>query len=335
MSLLLWLRAWLLGALFFFHPSALAEWYSDTQGIMGTTVSVTLWSEDAEQAHAAIDAVMSDMRGVDARLSPYKEDSDISLLNRSAATKAQPLSDELTLLLSTALHYSRVSGGAFDVSFAALGQRFDYRRGVQPSASEREAAAALINYRHLDFKPERQTLRFEQAGMAIDLGGIAKGYAVDRAIQILKERGVSSASVSAGGDSRLLGDRRGRPWIVGIKHPRPGPNDEEAVIKLPLNDVAISTSGDYERYFIDDAGERVHHIINPGSGKSANELMSVTILGPQGIDTDALSTSVFVLGAERGLKLVHSLEGFDAIVIDRQGKVHFSAGLEAGNQAAK
>ena len=153
---------------------------------------------------------------------------------------------------------------------------------------------------------------------------------MDRAIAILEQYEVRHASVSAGGDSRLLGNRHGRPWVIGVKHPRPAVGDREAVIRLPLSDTAVSTSGDYERYFIDDeTGERIHHILQPRTGKSASEVMSVTVLGRRGVYTDPLSTTVFVLGVEKGLGLVNGLNGFDAIIIDSRGKVHYSEGLTA------
>jgi len=162
-----------------------------------------------------------------------------------------------------------------------------------------------------------------RSGMRIDLGGIAKGYAVDQSIVLLKGLGIKHAMVSAGGDSRLLGDKHGRDWLVGIRHPR---KEQVAAIKLPLADIAVSTSGDYERFFISD-GIRHHHIINPKTGDSARELMSVTIIGPKGVMTDALSTTVFVLGVSKGLSLIESLPDYSAIIIDAQFKTHYSSDL--------
>ncbi len=144
--------------------------------------------------------------------------------------------------------------------------------------------------------PEASTVRFSREGVRIDLGGIAKGYAVDRAIGILESRGIAHASVTAGGDTRIIGDRFGRPWIVGIRHPD---DAGRVVVRMPIVDAAISTSGDYERYF-DEDGERYHHIIDPKTGRSAGEVRSVTLIGPDATTTDGLSTSVFVLGPERG-----------------------------------
>ena len=164
--------------------------------------------------------------------------------------------------------------------------------------------------------------------MRIDLGGIAKGYAVDNCIAILQGLGIRNALVTAGGDSRLIGDRWGRPWTIGIRDPR---RENGVIALLPLVDVAVSTSGDYERYF-EENGIRYHHIIDPKSGDSARELQSVTIIGPDATTTDALSTSVFVLGLAKGLELVNRLPNIDAILVDSAGSMHYSEGLESAKK---
>jgi thiamine biosynthesis lipoprotein len=161
--------------------------------------------------------------------------------------------------------------------------------------------------------------------MCIDLGGFAKGHAVDRATAILRQRGIAHANVSAGGDSRVIGDRRGRPWTIGVRDPRhPG----AVVALLPLEDTSISTSGDYERYF-DEGGVRFHHLIDPATGHSPSSLHSVTILAEDGLTTEALSKSVFVLGVDKGMRLIESQQDVDAVVIDADGKLHYSSGLLA------
>lgn len=305
-----------------------AAWYKDDQAIMGTQVSVELWADDSVLAQQAIAAAMAEMRRIDALMSPYKVASEVSRINRNAASRPQPLSAELYALIDKALFYSRISDGAFDISFAALGNRYQYRSGEMPSDRERSELQGQINYQRLKLDPERRTLSFLEAGMAIDLGGIAKGYAVDNAIQILQNRGIVAAVVSAGGDSRVLGDRGGRPWVIGIKHPR---DSALQVVKIPLTDTALSTSGDYERFFIKD-GVRYHHILDPKSGVSASLVQSVSILAPLAVDSDALSTTVFVLGVKPGLALVNRLPSIDAIIIDAQGRLHYSDGLLRPNK---
>jgi thiamine biosynthesis lipoprotein len=168
--------------------------------------------------------------------------------------------------------------------------------------------------------------------MRIDLGGFAKGHAVDNAAAILRRRGIAHAMVSAGGDSRVIGDRRGRPWTIGIRDPRGGSGDVVAV--LPLEDVSISTSGDYERYFEAD-GVRFHHLIDPATGRSPSGIQSVTILADDGLTSEALSKIVFVLGVARGMALVESQQGVDAVVVDAAGALHFSSGLLAAPAPGK
>ena len=300
-----------------------ADWHSDSAAIMGTRISVSLWHEDQAQADILIEQVMAEMRRIDKAFSPYKDQSELSQLNRQAAAgETVTVSEEMARLLDKSLYYGRLSDGAFDITFASVGRYYDYRAGETPSESQREALLPAIDYRHVQL--QNRQVRYQHPAVYIDLGGIAKGYAVDRAINLLAQAGVKNASVSAGGDSRLLGDRRGRPWLVGIKQPR---GSEGVAISLPLENTAFSTSGDYERYFIDDKGEWVHHIINPRTGKSAEGIASVSILGPHTFDTDALSTTVFVLGVEKGLTLINQLPDFDAVIITRSGKVHYSDGL--------
>lgn len=290
---------------------------------MGTAIQVDLWADTATQAQDAVDAVMAEMHRIDHAMSPHRPDSELSRINRDAAFVAVPLSPEMERLIARALEFSEISDGAFDISYAAAGQLYDYRAGVAPDASTLRTACALVNHRHLLLDRHAGTLRLGQPGMRIDLGGFAKGHAVDCASRILERMGIRHAMVAAGGDSRLLGDKRGRPWNMAIRDPRrPG----EVVAVLPLQDVSVSTSGDYERYFERD-GVRHHHVLDPRTGESPRSIRSVTILADDGLTTEALSKTVFVLGLTRGLALVESLPGVDAVVVDAEGTLHFSSGL--------
>lgn len=327
------MRWWVVSWLLLLSLPLAADWHSDSQDIMGTRVSVNLWHADAAQGQAAVAAAMAEMRRIDNEYSPYKDTSQLSRANRLApqANAAEPLaiSPELSLLLERSLHYSRLSGGVFDITFASLGRYYDYRGGQKPSIEQQTTLLPAINYELVKLDPVAHTLYFAHPKVYLDLGGIAKGYAVDQAIALVQDFGVRHASISAGGDSRVLGDKRGRPWMVGIKNPRDG---DDVAIMLPLEDAAISTSGDYERYFIDADGARVHHILNPRTGTPAGGIASVTIIGPRGFDTDPLSTAVFVLGVEQGLALIEKLPGFDAVIITSAGKVHYSADLAPPGQ---
>jgi len=300
-----------------------AEWHSREEAIMGTAVRVELWHEDATAARAAMSAVMAEMHRIDASMSPYKPDSELSRINREAAQKPVLISQEMFNLIVRSIDFSKLSGGAFDITFSSVGYLYDYREHVKPTDAQIAKALPGINYRHLQLDAKNRTIHFARPGTRIDLGGIAKGYAVDNSIAILKGRGIKNAIVTAGGDSRLLGDRRGRPWNVGIRDPR---RRGEVAAVLPLADVAISTSGDYERYFEED-GVRYHHIINPKTGKSATGVHSVTVIGPSGVTTEGLTKSVFVKGPKEGMRLIESLKGVDAIIIDDAGRMLYSAGL--------
>jgi thiamine biosynthesis lipoprotein len=307
-----------------------AGWHARDAAIMGTAIHVELWCEDAPRAEAAIDAVMAEMHRIDAVMSTYKDTSELSRINREAARAPVPASAEVFSLLERAAHFSALSHGAFDITYASAGQLYDYRRRVRPDDAALEAARAAIGWRHVLLDRAAQTVRFARDGVRIDLGGFAKGYAVDRGAAILARHGIRHGAVAAGGDSRMLGDRRGRPWMVGVRHPR---RAGELAALLPLEDVAVSTSGDYERYF-DDGGERVHHLIDPRTGRSPQAVHSVTVIAPDGLTAEALSKTLFVLGPAAGLAIVESLPEVDAVVVDAAGALHCSAGLAGVGAAA-
>jgi len=299
------------------------KWMSREEVIMGTAIRVELWHEQAARGEAALDAVMEEMHRIDRAMSPFKPESELSRINREAARAPVPVSEEMFELLTRSVEFSKLSEGAFDITFASVGCMFDYRNGVKPTEEEIEAALPGFDYRHIRLEREGRTIQFARAGVQIDLGGIAKGHAVDNCVALLQERGVKEALVVAGGDSRVLGDRRGRPWMIGIRDPR---RKDAMVATMPLVDAAISTSGDYERYFEAD-GVRHHHILDPRTGRSATGARSVTIIGPDATTTEGLSKSVFIMGPERGIRFAESLPGIDAVIIDAGGLMHTTAGL--------
>ncbi len=317
-------------ALLFACFSAEAGWHSDTQNIMGTVVNVSLWLDDEVKGEEAVAAVMADMHRIDKQYSPFIPTSELSRVNELApkanAANPLPISAELANILQKAEHYSRLSKGAFDITYASLGRYYDYRKGLKPSDAQFKELLPQINYTFIHLDTKANTVYFDHPKVYIDLGGIAKGFAVDRGAEILRQYGVVHANISAGGDSRVMGDKFGKSWLVGIRNPR-GEDKNAVAITLPLENCAISTSGDYERFFIDKDGQRVHHIVNPRTGKSPNGIMSVSVIGPEGFDTDPLTKTIFIMGHEKGLDLINSLPGFDAVVITDAGKVLYSKGL--------
>jgi FAD:protein FMN transferase len=303
-----------------------AEWVQRvTDGIMGTRITVELWADDKDKADRAIDAVLDEMRHIDDSMSTYKPTSEVSQVNAKAADGPMPISKELFDLLTTAKEYSVITEGAFDITYASVGYMYDFRKRVRPSEGQISKALPAVDYRHVLLDPKKQTVQFSQKGVRIDLGGIAKGYSVDRGIDALKALGFTRAYVSAGGDSRIIGDRFGKPWLVGIRDPRKGAG--EVITRIPLVDAAISTSGDYERFF-DEDGTRYHHIIDPHTGHSASKVRSATIIGPYATRTDGLSKTAFVLGPEKAMEIYNRIDDIDAIIVKLDGTVIYSKGLE-------
>ncbi|MCW8833615.1 MAG: FAD:protein FMN transferase [Colwellia sp.] len=316
-----------------------AQWFTHSFEVMGTLSHVEFWLDEPtasqndsgsvdktngnEKAQALIAQVEQEMFRIDQQMSPYKEQSELSLINREAANRAVTISAELFDLLIVAQHLSKISDGAFDITYASIGYQYNYRDKKRPSQAVISEALPAINYTAITLQKENSTVFFNHQGMKVDLGGIAKGYAVKRCLNLLKKAGVAHALVSAGGDTGLLGDRHGRPWLVGVKHPRA---EHKMAVHIPLENEAISTSGDYERYFIED-GVRYHHIINPKTGDSARKVVSVSVIGKDPTYVDALSTTVFVKGLAEGLALINKLPEYEAIIIDNQQRLHYSKGL--------
>ena len=304
-------------------PIAGAQWHGEAIDLMGTRVSVELWHANEDEARALVERVLEEYRRIDAAMSTYKPDSEISEVNAGAAAGPVHVGAELFALIGRAQALAAASEGAFDITYDSVGYLYDFRARRRPGDAAIEAGLAAVDYRNVALDRDALTIRFRAPGVRINLGGIAKGYAVERGAEILRAAGVEHALLNAGGDTRVLGDRRGQPWIVGIRHPRA---NDAVVTRLPLVDEAISTSGDYERFF-EENGERYHHIINPATGRPTEGILSVTVVGPDATLTDGLSTALFVLGVERGLKTLAEFPGYDAVFIDAAGTLRYSPGL--------
>jgi thiamine biosynthesis lipoprotein len=300
-----------------------AEWRSREDAIMGTRIYVEVWTDDGAKGEAAIDAVMAEMRRIDDLMSHYKPESQLSHINARAAQEPVQVDPELFDLIKLSTHFSELTEGAFDITYASVGHLYDYPHHVHPTEEQIKAALPAVNWRNMLLDPVHHTVRFEHQGMRIDLGGIGKGYAVDRCIAILQARGFQHALVSAGGDSRIIGDRMGRPWFVGIRNPD---DRSKVVTKIPIVNSAMSTSGDYERYF-DEGGIRYHHIIDPRTGHSASKVRSATILGPTATETDGMSKTAFVLGPEKALEIINRMPQYDAVFVTPDGRILYSNGL--------
>lgn len=305
----------LLGAIFYVgrrnHP--IAE-NSGFRPVMGTFAQVTVVAKDTAAARLCIDRAFAAVDHVDQTMSDYSEDSELTRLNKTAFDHEVKVSPELFAVLCAAKHYSQISGGAFDVTVGPEVQlwRTMAQTGIPPTPQQIEQARAKVGYDKLILNPETQTVQFEQEGMRLDLGGIAKGYAIDLAAEAIMQHGALGGMVDIGGDIRCFGldPSGGSEWIIGLQNPR----KETIISKLKLVDYAVATSGDYRRY-AETKGKKQSHILNPATAASADELISVSILAPTAIEADALATAVSVMGRKRGLELIESLDGVEAFVI--------------------
>lgn len=296
---------------------------------MSTTWQVTLpdGGDRAVTAKAAADACFELFRRLDLELSEWKEGSPLSAVNRAAGVAPVAVPDELFGLVTRAIEIGRKTDGTFDVSWAALWGLWDFRAAT-PAVPDRAAISAhraLVDYRRVVLDPAARTIFLPEAGMKLGLGGIAKGYALERAGALLGERGFNDYLLVSGGQVYARGTRGGRPWQVGVRDPRG--EREEIFATLPLADGSLSTSADNESFFVVD-GVRYHHILDPQTGWPATGLRSATVLAADPTLADALSTAVMVLGKERGLAVAVRL-GAEALVVDSQGAFAMTPGLEA------
>ncbi len=296
---------------------------------MATTVVALLPA--GPRAAADAEAVFAVFRDVDARMSEWKDSSPLAAVNRNAGGRPVPVPADLRHLLRRAVDVSRLTGGAFDPTWAALWGLWDFRAAhpTVPDAAAVARRAAAVDWRRLEIDEAAGTVRLAAPGMKVGLGGIAKGYALDRSAEVLRERGVDSFLLLAGGQVYAGGERRGpdgaRAWRVGIRDPRgAGPDDHFA--RVAVRDASVSTSGDYESSFVAD-GVRYHHILDPRTGWPARGLTSATVISPDATLADALSTALMVLGPERGLALARRLPAVEAVLVEPSGRVDQTPGL--------
>ena len=294
---------------------------------MGSELHLTAWTADEAAAVAAFDAVFAEFDRLDGLMSVWREGSDIVRLNAAAGVAPVPVSREVRDVLLDAHRISEWTGGKFDVTFGALSGlwKFDQDQdGTVPARADVLAKLPLIDYEKLIVDENAGTAFLKQKGMRAHLGGIGKGYAVDRGVAILRERGLRDFMIESGGDMYVAGNRGDRPWRVGIRDPR-GPA-ESSFAALDLTDAAMSTSGDYERFFMKD-GKRYHHIIDPDVGEPAQGSRSVTIVATRSVLADGLSTGVFLIGPDKGMALIERLPGLEGVIVTGKNNVLVSSGL--------
>lgn len=312
-----------------YHHPGPVQLDSGYRPVMGTVAHIVAVAPDVPTAQRAIEAGFDTLERIEKMMSDYDPHSELSALNRQAFDKPVAVSEELFEVISAAVEVSRLSQGAFDITIAPVVQlwRRAKQAAVAPTEQELAAAKAKVGWQHLRLDAAHRTVQFAQEGMALDLGGIAKGYAADKAVAAMRAAGATAGLVDIGGDMSCFGkpaDGKNR-WRIGLQDPT---QDDQILLRLELEDNAIATSGDYRRFVILD-GKRYSHIINPASATSAAELCSVSVIAPTGMQADALATAVSVLGEQKGRELVEKLPNVEAILIrsDQPDALIFTSGM--------
>jgi FAD:protein FMN transferase len=299
------------------------ELYKETRVIMGTYVTITLNKGGKSQkdlTRAASDA-FAQITKVDELMSTYKPQSNLSRINQSSGIAPVPADPEVIYNIEKALYVARLTDGAFDVTVGPLvnAWKIGSKDARVPSPDEIKRALSLVGYRNIEIDKKAGTVFIDKRGASIDLGGIAKGYASDRAVSVLRKEGIKGGIVACAGDVKVFGLRPdGTPWTIGIQHPRK--EDGALMAKLTLTDSAVSTSGDYERYFIKD-GVRYCHIMNPKTGYPARGLMSVTVAAKDSWLADSMATGLFVMGPDKAYALALKHPEIEVLMITDAGKV--------------
>ncbi|MFU8805879.1 MAG: FAD:protein FMN transferase [Bradymonadaceae bacterium] len=303
--------------------AASVEVFRREQVLMGTGFEIQVVSTNGAEAAEAIDAALMEVRRVEALLSEWQATSEISAVNDAAGQGPVRVGPELFEVVERALGLAELTGGAFDITFAGCGHLWSVRERRIPKDAEVEACLPWVGPGLVELERENSTIALQSARVRIGIGGIGKGYGVDRAAEVLLAIGVVDFVVNGGGDIRTSGRRIDRPWRVGVAHPR---QPDLIIGMLDVSDAAVVTSGDWERYFEED-GVRYHHILDPRTGRVARSSMAVTVVAENATDADALATGLFVLGPTEGLAIIEALPGVEALIIDPAGRMHPSAGF--------
>ncbi|MFQ5455703.1 MAG: FAD:protein FMN transferase [Nitrospirota bacterium] len=297
--------------------------YKRSQFLMGTIIEITVVSSNEDIANDAMTAAFKEIKRLEGLMSTYLPDSEFSKINNSAGIAPVSVDSEVAELIKTGIEISKLTGGGFNMAIGPAIKLWKITDGEReiPKDEELNQIRDIINYR--DIEIDGNTVYLKKKGMRIDPGGIGKGYASDRAEKVLKEKNITSGIVAVAGDLKLFGSHPdGYSWRIGIRHPR----RDGLLGNIDMTDVAVSTSGDYERYFIKD-GIRYHHILDPDTLRPARRCQSVTIIAKKGILADAMATGIFVLDPDKGMALIENMPDVEGIIVDKDGKIKISSGL--------
>jgi thiamine biosynthesis lipoprotein len=302
--------------------------YRENRIVMDTTCTITVLSPSREKAEEAVEAAFGKIEELEKLLNYFSYESEITKINRSAGIAPVKVSSQTLEIVKKAVDIAEYTNGAYDPTIGPVIKLWGFSSqsaapSIPPENKIREAIK-LVNYKKIHIDISKSEIFLEEKGMEIDLGGIAKGYAADMAVEVIKSKGIKTALVAVAGDIKGFGLKpNGQPWNIGIQNPK---TEEDVFATLHLKDTSISTSGDYQRFFVKD-GQRYHHILDPETGYPASGIISISVIAPDGFMADGLSTGIFVLGPEKGIKLLESL-GLSGLIVDSSSEIAVTKDLK-------
>ena len=301
--------------------------YRQSKALMDTYVTITVVSTSKDRAEKAVKDAFSAIERFGDLINFFSTGSELSKINRNSGVTPVKVSPLTLDVVKKSLYVARQSGGAFDPTIGPEIQMWDFHKKIRPTDAAIKKKLPLVDYRNVIVDSKRSTVFLKKKGMMLDLGGIAKGYGADLAVETLKRDGIRAGIVAVAGDIKTFGLKPdGSPWNIGIENPRQKNASDEIMATVRLSDKAISTSGDYQRYFI-LGGRRYHHLLDPKTGYPAMYCRSVSVIADRGVFTDSFATAVFILGPEKGMKLLKEL-GMDGVMVDTEGHLHITPGLK-------
>ena len=307
------------------------ETYKRHMTIMSCIFDITVIAKDQKSADKYIDFAITEMKRIESLISSWDPNSQTSEINRNAGIKPVKVDKELFELISRAISISKVTDGAFDISYGSMDNIWKFNGSMKslPSDQLMAQSVAKVGYQKIVLDSQQYTVFLKEKGMKIGFGGIGKGYAADKAKELLKSKGVVGGIINASGDMNTWGKQvNGADWNIAITNPL---NSNESFGLVPLKKGAVVTSGNYEKYIIID-GQRYSHIIDPRTGIPSKGILSVTVFASSAELADALATAIFVMGIDVGLDRINQLAGLDCIIVDDQGGLHFSNKIQIQQQ---
>ncbi len=297
---------------------------------MGSRFDITVVADNETQGNGYIDLAVAEIKRIETMISSWDEQSETSAIIRNAGKHPVKIDKELYDLIMRAIKISELTNGAFDITYASMDKIWKYDGSMTKLPSEEEVAKSVskVGFRNIVLNPEQQTVFLKNEDMRIGFGAIGKGFAADKAKTLLIKKGVEAGIINASGDLTTWGTQPdGSPWMVGITNPL---NKDKVFSWFPLDNNAVVTSGNYEKY-VEFNGKRYTHIIDPRTGWPVTGLTSATVFAPKAELADALATSVFVMGIETGLNFINQLPGIECVIVDDQGKIHKSENIKLDN----